>query len=100
MWRFITNLSEVINTEWAEKKIKTVPHSAKSISIIDMMETRTILRKKQFQNNYPKLKNHDPRPKFTGFIKKKACIWSILGTRYFLLLLFLWVLLKIRTIEA
>ena len=42
MWRFITDLSAVINAEWAEKKIQTVPHSAKSISIIDMMETRTI----------------------------------------------------------
>ena len=28
-----------MKTEWAEKKIKTVPHS-----VIDMMETRTILR--------------------------------------------------------
>ena len=44
MWRFIADLSAVINTEWAEKKIKTVPHIAKSISIIDMIETRTILR--------------------------------------------------------
>ena len=44
MWRFIPDLSAVINTECAEKKIKTVPHSAKSISIIDMMEARTILR--------------------------------------------------------
>ena len=35
MWSFIADLSAVINTEWAEKKIKTVPHSAKSI------ETRT-----------------------------------------------------------
>ena len=35
MWRFITDLSAVINTEWAEKKIKTVPHSAKSLSAID-----------------------------------------------------------------
>ena len=42
MWRFITDLSAVINAEWVEKKIKSVPHSAKSISIIDMMETRTI----------------------------------------------------------
>ena len=45
MWRFIASLSAVINTEWAEKKIKTVPHSSKSpksISIIDMMETKTI----------------------------------------------------------
>ena len=42
MWRFITDLSAVIKSEWAEKKIKTVPHSAKSKSIIDMMETRTI----------------------------------------------------------
>ena len=40
MWRFIVDVSAVINTEWAEKKIKTVPHSAKSISIIDMMETK------------------------------------------------------------
>ena len=44
MWRFIADLSAVINTERAEKEIKNVPHSAKSISIIDMMETRTILR--------------------------------------------------------
>ena len=42
MSRFIADLSVVINIGWAEKKIKTVPHSAKSISIIDMMETRTI----------------------------------------------------------
>ena len=44
MRHLITDLSAVIDTEWAEKKIKTVPHSAKSISMIDMMETRTILR--------------------------------------------------------
>ena len=44
MWRFIADLSAVINTEWVEKKIKTMPHSAKSISVIDMIETRTILR--------------------------------------------------------
>ena len=42
MWCFTTDLSTILNTEWAEKKIKTVPHSAKSLSIIDMMETRTI----------------------------------------------------------
>ena len=42
MWQFIANLSVAINTEWAEKKIKTVPQSAKSISIIDKIETRTI----------------------------------------------------------
>ena len=35
-------LYAVINTEWAEKKIKIVPHCAKSISIIDMMEIRII----------------------------------------------------------
>ena len=40
--RFIADLSAIINTGWAEKKIKTVPHSAKSISIINMIETRTI----------------------------------------------------------
>ena len=44
MWRFIADLSAVINTEWAEKKIKTVPHSVKSISITDTMDTKTILR--------------------------------------------------------
>ena len=49
MWRFIADLSG-----WAEKKIKTVPHSAKSISIIDMIETRTILRtiSKQLYKTY------------------------------------------------
>ena len=26
MWRFIACLSAAKNTEWAEKKIKTVPH--------------------------------------------------------------------------
>ena len=26
MWRFIAGLSAVSNTEWAEKKIKTVRH--------------------------------------------------------------------------
>ena len=45
MWRFIADLYAIINTGLAEKKIKTVPHSAKSISIIDMIEKRTILRK-------------------------------------------------------
>ena len=34
----------VINTAWAEKKIQTVIHSVKSISVIDTMETRTISR--------------------------------------------------------
>ena len=43
MLRFIADVSAIINTGWAEKKIKTVPDSAKSISIIDMKETRTIL---------------------------------------------------------
>ena len=41
MWRFTADLSAVINTVWAEKKIKTEPHSTKSRSIIDMIETRT-----------------------------------------------------------
>ena len=27
--RFIADLSAVVNTQWAEKKTKTVPHSAK-----------------------------------------------------------------------
>ena len=65
MWRFIADLSAVINTEWVQKKIKTVPHSAKSISIIDMMETRTILRTVS-EKIIQKLKNKEPRPKFTG----------------------------------
>ena len=96
MWCFITDLSAIMNTEWAEKKIKTVPHSAKSISIIDMMETRTILR--TISERYPKLKNSEPRPKFTSFIKIKAKSVHLEYFRsYFLLLLFLWVLLKIRT---
>ena len=96
MWRFIADLSVVISTESrrAEKKIKNVPHSAKSISIIDMMETRTIL-KEQFQNNYPKLKNNEPRPKFTD--SYKISVYLEYFRSYFLLLLFLWVLLKIRT---
>ena len=41
MWRFIADLSAVINTVWAEKEVKIEPHSAKSRSIIDMIETRT-----------------------------------------------------------
>ena len=49
-----------------------MPHSAKSISIIDITETRTNLR--TIQNNYPKLKNNEPRPKFTGFIKKRVLV--------------------------
>ena len=40
MWCFIADLSAVINTVSAEKKIKTEPHNAKSRSIIDMIETR------------------------------------------------------------
>ena len=45
-----SDLSAVINTGWAKKKIKTVPHSAKSISIIDMIETRTIWTTSLSQN--------------------------------------------------
>ena len=70
-----------------------MPHSAKSISIIDVMETRTILRKKQFQNNYPKLKNNDPRPKFTGFIKKSVYL------EYFRNSLFLTVVVLMSTFK-
>ena len=75
MWRFIADLSAVINTEWAEKKIKTVPHSAKSISVIDMMETRIILR--TISVRLFKLKNNEPRPKFTGSYKKKARVFGV-----------------------
>ena len=71
MWRFFTDLSAVKNTEWAQKKIKTVPHSAKSISILDKTEIRTILRTISEQLQYPKLKNNEPRPKFTFFVEKK-----------------------------
>ena len=76
MWRFIADLSAVINTEWAEKKIKTVPHSVKSIDTIDTMKTRTILRtilRTISEQLYPKLLNNEPRPKFTGS-HKRACI--------------------------
>ena len=62
-----------------------MPHSVKSISIIDMMETRTI--SEQFENNYPKLKNNEPRPKFTGFYKKSVYLEYFRS--YFLPLLFL-----------
>ena len=43
-----------------------MPHSAKSISIINMIETRTI--SEQLSKPY---KNNEPRPKFTGSYKKK-----------------------------
>ena len=51
MWRFIAGLSAVRNTEWAEEKIKTVPHmfcdSAEVYIlvfalIVGIMETKTI----------------------------------------------------------
>ena len=70
MWRFIADLSAVINTEWAEKKIKTVPHSAKSISIINHDGNENNF-KNNFRINYPKLKNNKPRPKFTRSYEKK-----------------------------
>ena len=44
MWRFIADLPAVKNTEWAEKKIKTVPHNVKGMSKTDVMETKTIFR--------------------------------------------------------
>ena len=67
MWRFITDISAVISTEWAEKKIKTVPYSAKSINIIDMMETRTILRTISEQFIVSKTES-------TSFIKKLCVV--------------------------
>ena len=101
MWRFIADLSAVMLTEWAEKKIKTVPHSVKSISIINTMETRTMLGTIS-EHLYPKLKN-EPRTKFTGSYQR-ARIWSVFNRSYFSLLLSLWVLFKnrntLRTIEA
>ena len=46
-----------------------------------------------------KLKNNEPRPKYTSFIKnKKKSVYLEYFRSYFLLLLFLWVLLKIRTV--
>ena len=64
MRRFIADLrsSAIINTEWAEKKLKTVPHSAKSIRQYSWHDGN----KNNFKDNYSKLKNNEPRPKFTG----------------------------------
>ena len=51
-----------------------MPHSVKSVSIIDMME-------------YPKLKN-EPRPKFISFIKKSVYL-EYFRSYFLVLLLFL-----------
>ena len=48
MWRFIADLFAVLNTEWAEKKIKTVPHSAKSIRQYNWHDRN----KNNFKNNF------------------------------------------------
>ena len=52
MWRLFVGFSAVRNTQWAEKKIKTVPHvflktklklyDSAEVCIMGMMETRTI----------------------------------------------------------
>ena len=102
MWRFIADLSAVINTAWAEKKIKTEPHSAKSRSIIDMIETRTTslgqnllveIKKRVFWvfwelfltvvvltstfENKNNLRTIEARPKFTGSYRKKSVYCSL-----------------------
>ena len=69
MWRFIADLSAVISTGSAEKKIKTVPHSAKGISIIHIIETRTILR--TISKQLSKTSIRTSLPKFTGSYKNK-----------------------------
>ena len=48
MWRFIADLSAVINTEWAEKKIKTVPQSVKIKYKYDWHDGN----KNNFKNNF------------------------------------------------
>ena len=72
MWRFITDLSAVTNTEWAEKKIKTVPHSAKRRYKYNWHDEN----KNNFKSNFRTiiqnlLKNNKLRPNFSSFIKKK-----------------------------
>ena len=71
MWRFIADLSAVINTEWAEKKIKTVQHSAKSIRIIDMMETRTKF-KDNFRTIIQNLRTTSPGQNLLVLIKERV----------------------------
>ena len=80
MWLLITDLSAASYKQWvqgAEKKIKTVPHSAKSISITDMIETRTILR--TISEQLSKTWEQRASAKIYWFYKKNACVWSILG---------------------
>ena len=73
MWRFIIDVSAGINTGRVEKKVNTVPHGAKSISIIDMIETRTI--SEQLSKTLEQLAS----AKIYWFLLKKARIWSVLG---------------------
>ena len=75
MWRFIASLSAVRVETLSEQRRKselcrtcfmTLPKC-----IIDLTETRTILRTAQI---VPKLKNNEPRPKLTGSYKKSVYI--------------------------
>ena len=58
----------------------TVPKCTKTnaytstLVIIDMMETRTTFKRTIKVQIVQKLKNNEPRPKFTGSYKKCACI--------------------------
>ena len=77
-----------------------MPHSAKSISIIDMMETRAILR--TISEQLSKLKNNEPRPKFTSFIKKK-CVFGVFGELFLTVVVYMSTFKtknSLRTIEA
>ena len=60
-------------------KIKTVPHSAKIINIIDMMETRTIVRTISEQLFKAFKRTTSLGQNLLVIVKKKASIWSILG---------------------
>ena len=86
MQRFLAGFSAVRSAEWAEKKIKTVPHvfSVKNRTktfrtvpkcINDMMHES----KNNWGSNCEKLKNNEARPKFmAGSYKKKRvvnCFW-------------------------
>ena len=70
MWHFIAGLSAVRNTEWAEKKIKTMPlvfyDSAKVYNWHDGNKNNLRTIEAQIVQ---KLKNNEPRPNFAGSYK-------------------------------
>ena len=52
MWRFIAGLSADRNTEWAEKKNKTVPHVFSDSAKVYILVFAVIIDKmEQFKNN-------------------------------------------------